>query len=83
MSEVESLCNREIVSFRSCVRASEAVCACEAMLLPVGRVWNGLACSWAARGARRVPFPLVLSAYGKPFSKMFFVGPEDWFAMLV
>ena len=66
--------------FVSFVRASEAVCACEAMLLPMGRVWNGLACSWAAR---RVPFPLVLSAYGKPFSKMFFVGPEDWFAMLV
>ena len=68
--------------FVSFVRASEAVCACEAMLLPVGRVWNGLACSWA-RGRGRVPFPLVLSAYGKPFSKMFFVGPGDWFAMLV
>ena len=45
------------------MRASEAVCACEAMLLPVGRVWNGQSSSWAGR----VPFPLVLSAYGKCF----------------
>ena len=74
--------NWEIVSFRSCVRASEAVCACEAVLLPVGRVWNGQLSSWA-RARARVPFPLVLSAYGKPFSKMFFVEPGDWFAMLV
>ena len=42
----------------------------------------GLRAARRAQGARRVPFPLGLGACGKPFSKMFFVGPEDWFAML-
>ena len=43
--------------FVSFVRASEALCAREAMLLPVGRVWNGLPSSWAARrgAARALP----------------------------
>ena len=39
--------------FVSFVRASEAVCACEAMLLPVGRVWNAQSSSWAR--ARALP----------------------------
>ena len=42
--------NREIVSFRSCVRASEAACAREAMLLPLAREILGHSCS-CPRGA--------------------------------
>ena len=52
--------------FVSFVRASEAVCACEAMLLPVGRVWNGLACSW---GAWACPSPWCGVRMGNHFLK--------------
>ena len=45
--------NREIVSFRSCVRASEAVCAREAMLLPIARVLDSQLSSCQA--ARALP----------------------------
>ena len=45
-------------SFRSCVRASEAACACETMLLP----WLGCGSSQRPPGCRRrVPRALRLS----------------------
>ena len=66
--------NREIVSFRSCVRASEAACAREAMCsLSLGR-----------RTSKRAPVPsrpvraLPLGPYAPHINKFFEVFGEAW-----
>ena len=70
--------NREIVSFRSCVRASEAVCAREAMLLPIARALNVQLSSSAVRSGPVPSVPFLLepkqgSCFWRARGNMFFV----------
>ena len=63
ISEVEKNENREIVSFRSCVRASEAVCAREAMLLAGAREKKLGKSSGPVRSAPLRALPHVVHMY--------------------
>ena len=75
--------NREIVSFRLCVRASEALCAREAMLLPIARALNVQLSSVPVRSdpilsgpLRSVPFLLEqkqVSCFWRACGNVFFV----------